>query len=152
MYSVLLCGPIGGCTWAEANEWRIAASVELAKHKIVGLSPLRAEPAPADGKKYDAAFGVHTMDVHRAVYSKNKMDIDMSDMVLFYLPKLINDRRPSYGTVWELGYAHGKQKPVVLVSDDPRVLGHPDLYCSASWVVNTLDDGVKVCIDMLGTL
>jgi nucleoside 2-deoxyribosyltransferase len=148
---VLLCGPIGGCTYEEANYWRTEASVKLARHNVVGVSPLRAEPAPKDGQKYDAAFGVNTMDVHKAVYSKNKMDIDRADMVLFYLPKEINDRRPSYGSVWELGYAHGKGKPTVLVSDDLRILGHPDLYCSASWVVNTLEDGIKVCTDMLGS-
>lgn len=148
--TVLLCGPIGGCTWEEANLWRHKAIIILGEYNIEGLSPLRAEPAPKDGGTYDAAFGVNTMDVHKAVYSKNKMDIDMADMVLFYLPKEINDRRPSYGTVWELGYAHGKGKPTVLISDDLRILGHPDLYCSASWVVKTLDDGIKVCIDMLG--
>lgn len=146
--TVLLCGHIGDCTKEEANVWREQVALQLDIYNITGISPLRAEPAPEVGK-YDAAFGVHTMDTHRAVYSKNKFDINRSDIILYYLPEVINNRRPSYGTVWELGYAHGLGKPIVLVSDDKRILGHPDLYCCADWVVNTLEEGVKVCIDML---
>lgn len=49
--------------------------------------------------------------VRARLYVEDKMAIDECDVVVAYV-----DRHPSEGTLWEMGYAAGLQKPVILVN------------------------------------
>ena len=46
-------------------------------------------------------------------------------MVFAYLPKGVNDRRPSYGTIFEISYGHALNKEIAIISDDEFVHNHP---------------------------
>ena len=47
------------------------------------------------------------------------------DVVLAYVPKFINKRRCSYGTICEIAWAYTEQTPIVIVSDDDYIHEHP---------------------------
>lgn len=149
MKTVYLAGPIAGTTEQEAKSWRYKAIQELRMWDIRGISPLRNEPAK-DGK-YEAAEGFaasHTKDQSRAIAAKNWFDVKNCDMILVNAPHVPD--RPSYGTVWEIGAGYALGKDIVLVTDNPALLGHPDIDLSAGWKFDNLEDALDLITQILG--
>ncbi len=144
---VYLAGPIAGCTADEGNSWRYLVQDRL-PHNIIGISPLRCEPLKK-GMVYtdDGATDPMWSDA-RAINAKNWLDTESSDLVLAYLPKYMNDRRPSIGTIIEIGWAIGLRKPLIVVSDDEYMMEHPLIQRNASWRLDNLDDAVEVIIGL----
>ena len=86
----------------------------------------------------------------RAIGSKNVFDVRHCDMTLAYLPREYNDRRPSYGTICELAWAHMIGKPTILVTDCPILLEHPVISACASWLLTDLEEAIEVIVGVLG--
>jgi len=144
---VYLAGPIAGCTESEGNGWRNDVNFMLPDN-IIGISPLRCEPLK-EGMVYtdDGATDPMWSDA-RAINAKNWLDTESADLVLAYLPKYMNDRRPSIGTIIEIGWAIGLRKPLIVVSDDEYMMEHPLIQRNASWRLDNLDDAVEVIIGL----
>ena len=149
MKAVYLAGPIAGCDRGEANLWRHDVSFRLKDHGIVGISPLRCEPLI--GERYGVGYDDPRFGSSRAIASKNFLDVQMCDMTLCYLPRDLNERRLSIGTIIELAWAHSLRKPTILVSDYPFITEHPVVQANASWILTTLDDAVDVAVGVLGS-
>ena len=146
---IYLAGPIAGLTEEEATTWRYDVNLMLPDN-IIGISPLRCEPLK-EGMVYtdDGATDKMWSDP-RAINSKNWLDTESSDLVLAYLPKEMNDRRPSIGTIIEIGWSIGLKKPLIVVSDDKQIMEHPLIECNAAWRLDELDDAVEVIIGLFG--
>lgn len=140
--TVYLAGPIGGCDRNEANEWRNQAVDYLQVYGIVGISPLRCEPLI--GERYTADNPDPKFGTTRAIGSKNIFDVRNCDMTFVYLPRELNERKPSYGSVIELAWAHALGKPTILVTDDPALIEHPVVQTCAGWILDDLQDGLDV--------
>lgn len=145
---VYLAGSIAGCDRGEANDWRKQTSAVLAVHGIRGLSPLRCEPLI--GERYGTGSDDPRFGTPRAIASKNFLDVQMCDITLCYIPKDLNVRRLSIGTIIELAWAHALRKPTILVSDYDLVISHPVVQANASWIVSTLDEGIEIILGVLG--
>ena len=111
---VYLAGPIEGCDDGEIHQWRDQCS-HFFVDNITGINPYRAE-SDSD-----------TPESRKRITMKNYMDVRSCDLILANLPKHINDRRPSYGTTFEIAWGYSLQKPVVIVSDDEFV--HTSIHC-----------------------
>jgi len=143
--TVYLAGPIAGLTEGEAKDWRSDVSERLLEHNIMGISPLRCEPA-TDGR-YDISTtqnGDNLFGTAQAIGSKNEFDARNADMILVYLPS------PSIGTIIELGWGKALNTPTVVVTDDPGIKLHPVIRHCSSWSLDTLDEAVDVIIGVLG--
>ena len=105
--TVYLAGPIEGCTEEEIFQWRSYVK-DLLEDGIRAISP-------------------RTLDSSKAseVTTQSFMDVDVCDVVLAYVPKSINKRRCSYGTICEIAWAYTEQTPIVIVSDDDYIHEHP---------------------------
>ena len=146
---IYLAGPIAGCTQEEATEWRDDVQKSL-PHGIIGISPLRCEPLK-EGMRFTEDGATEKMwSDPRAIATKNWLDTESCDLVLAYLPKELNDRRPSYGTTIEIGWAIGLRKPLIVVSDDVQYMEHPLIRCNASWRLDNLPDAVEVITGLFG--
>ena len=146
---IYLAGPIAGCTREEAVEWREYV-VSMLPHAIVGISPLRCEPLK-EGMTYTEEGASPKMWADpRAIATKNWLDTESCDLVLAYLPKELNDRRPSYGTVIEIGWAIGLRKPLIVVSDDKQLMDHPLIKHNASGRLDNLEDACEVINGLSG--
>ena len=147
---VYLAGPIAGCDRGEANDWRKDIQARFIDG-IVGISPLRCEPlikkryddpkefAEGKGQYKDVRFGTAS-----AINGKNYLDTVSADLVLAYLSREMNERRPSYGTVMEIAWAIAMHKPIILVSDDPYLINHPLISENVSWIVDNFDDALDI--------
>jgi nucleoside 2-deoxyribosyltransferase len=142
--SIYLAGAIAGCDKGEANDWRDDVRAKLAQHGIIGISPLRCEPMV--GKRYELNYEDPKFGTKQAIAAKNELDVRTCDLTLVYLPKALNDRRPSYGTIIELAWARILNKPVILVTDDPYLINHPLTSYCARWILPTLDDAMEVIV------
>ena len=131
MKKVYLAGPIEGCTLGEITGWRDYVKRNLA-NDIMGISPYRAE-------ELDDKYGFETA---KRIMMKNYMDVSSCDVVLANVPKVINDRRPSYGTVFEIAWGYSLRKPVLIVSDDTIFLNHP-LVMLAGIHLASIKEGVE---------
>ncbi len=146
---IYLAGPIAGLNEQEATEWRSGVQ-ELLPYGIIGISPLRCEPVK-EGMTYTDEGATDPMwSDARAINAKNWLDTESCDLVLAYLPKEMNDRRPSIGTIIEIGWAIGLRKPLIVVSDDEQYMDHPLIQRNASWRLDNLPDAVEVIIGLFG--
>lgn len=89
-----LCGPINGCSDAEANDWRSFAKENLVTET---LDPMRRDYR---GREDECVAEIVELD---------KEDVEDSDFILANAPK------PSVGTSMEVFYAWQLGKPVVTV-------------------------------------
>ena len=62
------------------------------------------------------------------------------DLILAYLPRELNERRPSYGTVIEIGWAIGLRKPIIVVTDDDYLSEHPLIKAKSNWIFDNFND------------
>ena len=133
---VYLAGPIEGCNVKEINMWRDKCHVGFSDF-IVGINPYRAE------------MSNDTPESRKRIAMKNYMDTQSCDLILAFLPKEINERRPSYGTTFEIAWGYSLRKPVVIVSDDPQVHHHPlmDMSGARFW---DLEEGIDYINVLLG--
>ena len=146
---VYLAGPIAGCTEEEATEWREYVCTYFT-HGIIGISPLRCEPLKQGVTYTDDGAPPKMWSAPRAIATKNWLDTESCDLVLAYLPQELNDRRPSYGTVIEIGWAIGLRKPLIVVSDDKYLMDHPLIKHNASWRLDNLEDAAEVIVGLFG--
>lgn len=142
-----MAGPITGRNLEEANDWRGNVVEHLNNAGIRGVSPLRCEPIR--GETYDIGNADPRFGTARAIASKNFLDVQTCDITLVYLPKELNDKKLSLGTIVELAWAHALRKPTILVSDDPLITEHPVMQANASWVVPSLDEAIEVIVGVL---
>ena len=82
---VYLAGPIEQCSEDEVHLWRNYVS----DHIPIDIAVL--EP------RYDLGSAGE-------IFHNTKENVERCDMVFAYLPKGVNDRRPSYGTIFEISY------------------------------------------------
>lgn len=136
---VYLAGPILGCNFGEANDWRTAVAEKLRPHGIIGISPLRCEPL--HGEVYSTDYPDPCFGTPRAIAAKNKFDVHNCDLTLALLPKPPAGRSPSLGTLHEIAWADEAGKMVIQVTDDPTVINHPVVDSGRGWkMVTTLTD------------
>lgn len=145
--TVYLAGPIVNCDTDEANDWRIQMKHRLSEHGIIGISPLRCEPA-AHGR-YDLGYADDRFGTARAIGSKNLFDVRTCWLTLVYLPHSLTKRTPPYGSVSELAWAHALGKPTILVSDDEFIRAHPVINCNAGWLLKTMQEAEEVIVGLL---
>ena len=138
MMKVYLAGPVLGKDVTEAVDWRVLAQVFLAKHDILGISPLRCETPSADGT-FQADAGKR-WGTPQSIMWKNLFDVRNTDATLAYLPLSLTKNRPSIGTLAELGMAHALQKPIFLATDDPYLSNHPWIRVAAIHTAPALED------------
>lgn len=143
---VYLAGPITYRTESEATDWRPMVT-QLFHKNIIGISPLRGEPTldvRGDDDRYNIQGKDKKFTTPKAIAAKNHYDTHNCDAVLAFLPKEYNDQHPSYGTIFELGWATGIQTPTILVTDDPSLHDHPLIEAKVNWVLPTFQEAADV--------
>ena len=97
---VYLCGPMTGCSYADASEWRDEAKFWLRRHGITALDPM------------DRDYRDNPLSHLPALVEEDKIDIELSDVLL------VNFSGKSVGTSMEVMYGWDHGKRVIIVSED----------------------------------
>ena len=103
---VYLAGPIEICTEEEIFLWR-----NYVKNKV--------------GNDVEIITPKYHLGTAGEIFEDTKNNVEICDVVFAHLPKAINERRASYGTIFEISYGHALNKRVMIISDDEFVHKHP---------------------------
>jgi nucleoside 2-deoxyribosyltransferase len=118
--TLYLCGPINGCTDAEANDWRTAVK---ALWPGDCLDPMRRDYR---GREAESV---------REIVELDKIDVTRADAVL------VSCDKPSWGTAMEVIYAWMIGKPVVVVCPSGMSIS-PWLRYHSHAIVHSYEDAV----------
>lgn len=121
MKTVYLCGPINGCTDAEANDWR--EHVKAAAPQFAYLNPMRRDYR---GKEAESVNEIVTLD---------KIDIANSHALL------VNYDKPSVGTSMEVYIAFSTGKLIVVVTRPDAIIS-PWLRYHSHAIEHSFGDGI----------
>lgn len=140
---IYLAGPMSGCTWREATEWRDYTKQEL-KAYYDCISPC----VPMRIQDLDEMIGLQTQeDMTLPIYqtatgvtSQDEWFIDKADWVL---ANFTNATKVSIGTIWELGYAWGRHKKIISVFNSDNVHNHPFVRRRSHVFVPTLEESIE---------
>ena len=102
---IYLAGPVEQCSVDEINLWR-----DYVKKRLLNYAIIEPEKNLISSKE---------------IFKTNKRDVENTDITFAFLPKNINSRRVSYGTIFEISYAYSLNKEIIIVSDDFYVHNHP---------------------------
>jgi nucleoside 2-deoxyribosyltransferase len=122
---VYLCGPINGCTDAEAINWRQAVKANFSNC----IDPMKRDYRGVEAAKY------------REIVDLDKRDVRECDVVL------VNYDKPSVGTAMEVFYAWTLGKPVITMCREDAVIS-PWLRYHTTSFVHSLNDAIAKIIDI----
>lgn len=147
--TVYLAGPITGCDYAGATDWREKVAEELGDDFIC-LSPMRAKEYLANetdiAKSYDAEYAegeglCSALSSAKGINARDAWDCRTADVVFV---NLLGAKRVSIGTVMEVAWAFIARKPSIVVQEKGNIHEHPMMYESSSFVVENLETGIQV--------
>lgn len=122
---VYLCGPINGCTDAQAKDWR-----EYVKTRLPNtLDPMRRD------------YRGREMECVNEIVELDKIDVMKSDVLL------VNYDKPSVGTSMEVLYAFERGKAVVVVAR-PDATVSPWLRYHSHAIVHSFDEAIEFIGEM----
>lgn len=120
MTIVYLCGPINGCTDAEAKDWRNFVKTRIRDT----LDPMRRDYRGKEAESY------------REIVELDKIDVERCGAVL------VNYDKPSVGTSMEIYHAWLRHIPVVVVCRPETVIS-PWLRYHATKFCHSFDDAIR---------
>lgn len=150
--SVYLAGPISGCTYEGATDWREYAKWKLETHGITAYSPMR-------GKEYlrtekvlqghpDAYVGLGLSNP-KGIVTRDRRDCQACDIVIMNLLPAEETGIVSIGSMIEVGWADSIRVPIIVVMTEKNPHYHAMLTEIAGYVVKTLDDAIIVAAALL---
>lgn len=165
--SVYLAGPITGCKYGEATDWREYAKNELAKgtwvdgkpinslqmtqgyytHSgIIAYSPMRAKGYLDKMENMPDADSRFPLTTPQAIIQRDYYDVRSSDAMLV---NFLGAQRVSIGTVMEIGFAHSHRISTVVVMDKGNLHDHEFIKASVGWLTEDLDTGIQLVKNIL---
>lgn len=133
-----LAGPITGASYDEATEWRTDAIARLAKHGIVGLSPMRGKAYLSGldeiGDHYD-----EILSTAKGIVARDRWDCQRSDVVIV---NFVGAGRVSIGSVMEIAWADAARVPIVLAMEKGNIHEHAMINEVIGFRTQTLDEAL----------
>lgn len=151
---VYLSGPITGLDYGNARYgWRKGFALML-DEGITVLSPMRheghlAEMQQAMSVEALSAFekeNGHLFSHHNMIVAKDRLDIEASAIIIV---NLLGAVQPSQGTIWEMGYAAGKGKQMIVVTEAADKVHTSPFIREGNIVVHSLQDAALIVNSLL---
>lgn len=159
---VYLAGPIAGCTWDVAIDWRVWAAEQLPECDVRSpmrgkefLARLKEMPLTSDhclAKDPELALtGVEAaVSSQHAIVVRDHWDVQNADVLLVNLLPSVDVGKASIGTSFELSWAWKYQKPaVVAMQGEGNPNDHPFIREAAYIVVPRLESAIAVVRQLL---
>lgn len=149
-YSVYLAGPISGLDFEDGSNWRQEAMNFLRAHNIDAFSPLRRKDYLKELGSLTGSYEDWPLSTQRGIYTRDRFDCHRVDLVLANLLTCYcgkddaGNTKVSIGTVMEIAWAAQNNTPTVLIMDKGNVHHHPMLEEACPFIVETLDDALRI--------
>lgn len=140
-YKCYLAGPITGCSFDNAIDWRDKVIEQLAPD-IEGLSPLRGKKYLAGVQKIGDSYEEIPLSCSRGIFTRDFYDVRRSDIMLV---NFLNTDRISIGTVMEIAWGRAFEKPIIAVMEKLNNLhDHSMIRECVGFRVDRLEDAVEI--------
>lgn len=111
---------------------------------IVGYSPMRAKDylksvGTISGRP--EAYEDRILSSAKGITYRDGWDVDTCDVLLI---NFLGAETISAGTVWEIGRASARQKPIVCAMEESNVHQHPIINTSIGWITPDLDMAIDI--------
>lgn len=140
---VYLSGPIYTADTPEArkatDDWRQEADYYLQENVVNNTEIYTIDPC-----RRKAIYDPKLFTPNEIVFRDLK-DVENADLLLVNI-NLLGDKLP-IGTVMEVMYAWTLQKPVVVVSTDPRIINHPWLIAMSVRIFSDLKEACDYIVE-----
>jgi nucleoside 2-deoxyribosyltransferase len=146
--SAYLAGPISGCSYEGATEWREEVKRKLAG-KVDCYSPMRHKEFLKDESNIAMMYHdkIDVMSTSKGIMTRDYNDCINANVLLVYLA---GTTKVSAGTVMELAWAFHKRIPTVVVCEPDNIhLQHPMILESVSYRVDSLCHGIALVQSIL---
>ena len=142
--SVYLSGPITGCSYTDAVQWREHVTSQLAAWGIHCYDPMRHNDRVFSVDETHFEKGIASAE---ALYARDLLDVDRCTCLIVYLK---GATIISIGTMFEMAWAAKVNKPVILVMEDKgNIHDHPFVTQAATKRVDTLDEAIELAKQVL---
>lgn len=155
---VYLAGPIGGCTYDEAQNWRMDLDYLLQSSSngaIRGYSPLRGKGVlKHEGPLTTSAYPFYSpLATSKAILARDFNDCRTADLIIANLlaHELSDGAPPSLGTIMEIGFAYALQVPILAICADAAnpVANHAMIESAVSFWAQSLDEAADMACSIL---
>jgi nucleoside 2-deoxyribosyltransferase len=148
--NIYLAGPIAGCTYKGATDWRKKFAERALELGYNVYSPMRGKEFLSRIRRLRTHGYDNPTSTDKALVRRDSFDVERADVVL---ANLLGAERVSIGTMFELawGYMLGKFVLVVMAHDD-KLHSHAFVEQSASVIVESLEDAETVLEVLAGSV
>lgn len=139
---VYLAGPMTGLSLSESVEWRKYSAVILYdRYSISSLIPTRWVELGVDGQMVlNATYPEIPGCTSSAIFKTDFYDVKRSDALLVNF--MTETKKPSIGTIAEIGWAYALGKPIVIAMGPNEFNRHPMIVEAATVIVDSLDKAI----------
>lgn len=140
-FIVYLAGPITGCSYKEAVDWREDFSRKLPAN-IHGMSPMRGKYYLESETEIKSLYNDSALSNARAITTRDFNDVKRADLLVV---NMLGAERVSIGTVMEIAWAKAFNIPVLLVMErEGNIHEHAMISECIGFRVDNLDDAVDM--------
>lgn len=146
--SVYLAGPLHTMDANEERRWREQLSSELLEEsfqQVVCLSPMENSALDDHSGDMDLINDHSIRGREDVVVAKDLQLVDRSDLLFANL----EHKWETIGTIFEIGYAYSKGKPIVVLCKPDSYVSHHAFIRRTCIVVNSLEEARDVIISIL---
>lgn len=148
-----LAGPIKGCSYDGATDWRDKACSLLSSgrsdRRIQGMSPMRGKSylkghaAVGQDELLKDSYEQYPLSTNAAILCRDHRDCTTCDAIIV---NLLGAKRVSIGTVMEIAWGMHARVPVIVIieKDGSNVHEHGLMLQACNFRVSTLEEAVGV--------
>lgn len=141
-YLLYMTGPIGGCTYDKATEWRDDFTQMLAGYAGVKcLSPMRGKDYLVNDMSIDSVEYSTPSSCPKGVYTRDRWDSMRCDLMV---ANLLDAKKVSIGTIIEWGWANSRGTPIIMVMEDDNIHNHILIKGAPGFRVKTLEEAAEL--------
>ena len=100
-------------SYGDSTDWREYAKQELAKHGIVGISPMRAKEFLKDETRIEGSYEP-VIASQSGIVARDRFDVQSCNIML---SNLLGLEKITLGTMVEYGWADAFRKPIITVME-----------------------------------
>lgn len=141
-YSIYLAGPITGCSYEEANDWRKHIE-EVINPKIVCFSPFREKHNLLKNEvSIKDCYESDPLASQRTLFMRDYLDVMHRDLIFV---NMLGAKIASIGTCFEIAWAHHLRKPIVLCMEKTgNIHDHSFVREACPFRVDSIEDGIYI--------
>ena len=140
MKTLYLAGPITGCSYDGATDWRDYVAKNLPDW-ISPVSPMRGKEYLSEETSIASAYEDIPLSCQKGITCRDRHGVMNCDMMMV---NLLGAEKVSIGSVMEMGWADMIRKPFVLIMEPGNMHDHPMVKETAGFIVDTLDSGINI--------